>query len=90
MTGIMIEAKTPRGQDAIKKIISFDNEKNDSKWKMFFVETVERQDPFKILIEHKNSIARKMVGADHLISLTVKQLDSLGAINGVDYEVNRI
>lgn len=90
MSGIRIKAKTRIGDEAMRRIIAADNEKNDHLWKQFFKEKTESEAPLVIVIEHKNFAARGMVGAEHLAALARDQLNKQKAIEGVDYEVVRL
>jgi len=85
MSGIRIVAKTTTGQRVIEQVIAADNGRND--WQMFFTERIETTSPYRIVIEHKNRAARAMVSAKYLEAIAKKQLDALGAMNGLDYEV---
>ena len=85
MTGIRIIAKTEVGQSIIASIFNADNGRND--WVPFFNERVEHDNPYRIVIEHKNRLARSLMKTGHLVALVRKQLDGLGGVFGIDYDV---
>ena len=86
MTGIRVVATSEVGQSVVKRIVGLDHGRTD--WRPFFRERVECDDPYRILIEHKNRIARSAVSSVALGEIVRRQLEGLGAVFGVDFEVN--
>lgn len=86
MTGIRVVAISDVGQSVVKRIVGLDHGRTD--WRPFFRERVECDAPYRILIEHKNRIARSMVSSVALVEIVRKQLEGLGAVFGVDFEVS--
>lgn len=85
MTGIRIRALSEKGQAIMKNIMKADGGRSD--WKLFFKERVESDDPYVIVVEHKNRVARSWMKAEFLADIVQKQFKGLGALDGVDYEV---
>lgn len=88
MSGIRIVAKSEVGQSVMNRIMSADTNRSD--WQTSFKERVENDNPYRIVIEHKNRLARSVVKTEYLKEIIVRQLNELGAILGVDYEVTEL
>lgn len=88
MTGIRIVAKSEVGNSIIRKIMGADDGRTE--WRSFFRERVENDDPYRIVVEHKNRLARSVVKTGHLKEIVRKQLEGLGAVFGVDFEVSEV
>lgn len=83
MTGLRITALSEKGHGIIKEIIGADDGRQD--WMQFFLEKVEREDPYIIVIEYRNRIAKKTVPPAYLVEIVGKQMEAQGAILKTDY-----
>lgn len=62
-----------------------DNGRKD--WTGFFTERVESDRPYRIVVEHRNRVARKVVPGSLLVEVIRKQLEALGVREGTDYDL---
>lgn len=88
MTGLRITALSQKGNGIIKEIIGADDGRQD--WMRFFLERVESERPYIIVIEYRNRIAKKTVPPAYLVEIIGKQMDALGAILKEDYTMEVI
>lgn len=87
MTGIIIEAKTPQGKEAMKKVTSLDNDRKD--WMKIFKETVSSDEPYTVTLKYRNNLTASVLPVRYLIEVIKKGMARMG-VTDEDYEVRSL